>query len=46
MCVIAKNIEKLIEELESKGFDVKFIRMDNGGENEAIIELCLCKGIV
>jgi hypothetical protein len=43
---LEKNIAGLIEELESKGFPVKFIRMDNGGENKALIELCRMKGIV
>ena len=43
---LEKNIAGLIEELESKGFPVKFIRMDNGGENKALIELCRVKGIV
>ena len=43
---LEKNIKGLIEELKLKGFDVKFIRMDNGGENKALIELCRMKGIV
>ena len=40
------NIAGLIEELKLKGFDVKFICMDNGGENKALIELCRVKGVV
>jgi hypothetical protein len=43
---LEKNIAGLIEELKSKGFPVKFIRMDHGGENKALIELCRVKGIV
>ena len=43
---LEKNIAGLIEELKSKGFPVKFIHMDNGGENKTSIELCRMKGIV
>ena len=41
---LEKNIAGLLDELEAKGFPVKFIRMDNGGENKALIELCRMKG--
>ena len=38
---LARKVDALIDAIETRGKTVKYIRLDNAGENKALEQLCM-----